>query len=457
MSLTHVIPQGACSKLEQLHYKSLLEPIDEKIKDTCFSYALTLHKPESRDTILYVVPRIHISRLEYLYKSIMEDFKSNDASVIADLYSTGMGLPKDDRLSSWWRCFSNYVQPVQDDIHVTLDDLMRVMEAHINKAKRESWCGRYSYQQDLQKHFNRFARYTFRGDIDETIESAIELKNKTGWISKIPKDSKEGFIVYKFRDGKYRLYGSFIKSESHYKPFIRQVMDSTIPTSIKEEHLKDYGTFLIIPGYFSFAPSVEEIIVAPGTLSDVWDDCLEQDLFSHSDFKPEESSAIRKSKKFLEDYAEKTEAAKAYIKDNAKTTDRHIKRIVRKAKILIERYAEHDKAASEFKTVNRAWNKLNPSRHLTFAAYDIFLDAPVTGFKQIKTDYTNIISKLAQCGFNTLEVKSIRLRRSIQSSLTSKYLVRVANNLTKLDIHCLWFGGKHEKRKSKKSSKSKST
>lgn len=443
MSLTHVIPQEDRSTLEQLHYRSLLEPVDEKLSNTGFSCQLSLAKPEGKDTTVNVVPRINLNRLQYYLNSLNDDFKSNDCVIISYLYRVGLGLPKDKRLAEYWNCFSNFIQPVQDDNVIPFDDLMHVLEAHINQAKRQSWCGRYSYLGSVKDHFSTFSKYMYKSPIGEAIDSAKDAKSKTGYVMKTPSDSRQGFLVYKFKENGYILYGAWVETESGYAPFIRQVFDSEIPSSIKRENLKDFGTYLIIPGYFSFKDTVKSIM--PSTtqkIEMVWDDCLDQDLFSHADFKPEETPSIRNAKKFLSKYRESHSRAHVYIEENAGSKDRNVKRTLKKAQALINRYAEYDETVKSFREASRAWNTLNPAKHLTFAAHDMFLEDPVSGYKHLKVDFLKILKKLNQCGFETPHVKPVSFNNV--NKLSKKYLVRIVDNLKlkKLDIYDLWFGGK---------------
>lgn len=442
MSLTHVIPPEASSTLERLHYGRLLEPVDSCLRNSAFSYDLKLLRNDGPDKVNTVVPRVHINRLEYLYNSLEEDFKSNDCQVIADLYATGLGLPKDPRLCAYWRCFSNYSQPVQDGNAITLDDVMHVLSAHINQAKRDSWGGRYAYQQSVNQHYDKFARYAFKGELDEVVEASAESGNTKGYLMQVPKQSRSGFIVYKHREGKYHLYGSWVKGENKFAPFIRQVMDSSIPSSIEPDSLKCMGTFLIIPGFFTFKKSVKDIMLDVGSIDDIWDDCLDQDLFSHSDFKPEESPAVMKSKTFVTKYRDKVGRAETFLKNNPKPKTRKLKETSKSAKALIKRFAEHKKAIDEFRTENRAWNTLNPARHLDFKAYDMFFEDPITGFRQIKTEFSNILTKLKQCQFSAINAETVKLSKKLKKQLGKRDLVRISNNTKPIDIHDLWFGGK---------------
>lgn len=441
MSLTHVIPPEACSALVQLYHCHLVETsIDEKLRSTSFSYLMDVPAPDAPHKTVSVVPRININHLEYLYRSIEDDFKANEAATIATLYSAGLGLPLDLRLAAYWKCFSVFEQPVQDDIHITLDDVMHVLAAHINRAKRHSWGGRYAYQQNVTKHFKRFARYNFRADISEAVEAAKDLGTKKVFVQNRPKKGREGFIVYRHSEGQYRLYSAMIKTEHNYAPFIRQVMDSKIPTTLDKSHLKSHGVYLVVTGFFTFKSSIDDIIIHPGTREDIWDDCLDQDLFSHSDFKPEKTNAIVKSEEFIAKYGSKVPIAKLFIKRNKKATDKKSVKKLKQANALLTEYQNQQNLVEEFTEINRGWNKLNPAKHLDFCAYDMFFEDPRDGFKQINSCYTNIVKKLEQCGYKVPKTELVKVTSKLQKELTKRSLVRIDNNTNKINIHCLWFG-----------------
>lgn len=441
MSLTHVIPPEASPTLGRLHYGRLLENVDSSLRYSAFNFDLKLPRTDGNDKIENVVPRVHISRLDYLYKSLEEDFKSCDCVTISDLYSAGLGLPKDRRLSAYWKCFSTFTQPVQDGNVITLDDLMHVLEAHINQAKRDSWGGRYAYQQSVNEHYESFSRYSFKGKLKEAIVAAKERGSKKGYLMTRPKDSREGFVVYKHREGKYRLYGAWVESDNKFAPFIRQVMDSEIPSDISETCLKHFGTYLIVPGYFTFKKSVKDIMLDVASVSDVWDDCLEQDLFSHSDFKPLEPQEVRDAKKFVKKYREKYGLAKAFIEKHKKPKTRRLRETKEKATALVERFEKEQEIDKSFRNENRAWDTLNPAKHLTFHGYDMFFEDPITGFRQVKTEFDNILTKLKQCGIKPMKAETVKISKKLKTQLGKRDLVRIANNTAPIDIHDLWFGG----------------
>lgn len=436
--ITHVIPPDCVPALQRLYERRVLEPVDSALSQTLFSYSLPLQRSsESKSESANVVLRIHLNYLkDFLLKGLSESFKPNLCEIVRDLYYSGLGLPRDNRLATYWRSYSVHSQPVHDGIVITQTDMLAVLEAHIDIAIKKSLDNRYALQQDLAKHVKRFSRFEFTSPFASAYDSLVELQKRKVTVIDVPKTGANGYMVYKrSTSGMYTLYGAYVHHEGRKLPFIRQCLDSKLPSNIEFD---SKSSFITVVGKFNFLNTVSELTPGPTTSNDLWEEYVEYDLVSHSDFAPDETPEQKKLEKVLKQNREKFSKARAYVKQNPKGAK------TKRAKLFIETYKKHSAKRDSLKVTPAVWSKLNPANHLTFFVIDAFASDSIKGKQKIDLEYEDRIAFFKSLGFKVPKPTVVSLRkdtviRELSVNSKSSPYVKIRTNKDPLDLHDDWF------------------
>lgn len=436
--LTHVIPQECVPALQRLYERGVLEPVDVALNQTSFAYNLTLlRNSEAKYQSVNVVPRIHLNYLrDFLYNGLEKAFKPNLCEIMRDLYSSGLGIMRCDRLAAYWRSYAVYSQPVHNGHVISQSDLLAVFKAHIESAEKASLDQRYAYQVDVMKHFKRFSRFSFTSPFVSAYESARDLGVKKVTAIEVPKTGHYGHLVYKRSGDKHVLYSAFTKLGEITMPFIRQSLDSPIPNEIVFEGCN--STFVTLVGKFNFVSTVSELTPGPTKPLDLWKEFVEYDLVSHSDFKPEKTELERKLAASIRKNADKFKKARKYIRENPKGTK------TEKAKAFVSEYKKRKQKLESITVSSGAWEALNPAKHLMFMVIDCFASDSVNKKQKMPYEYNDRLDHLKSVGFKVPKTSTVSLKKTttlleLVSSKKFTPYVKVRTNEHPLDIHDDWF------------------